>query len=126
MKGQKVEYYNGITLSPGSAEKAFRLPRAAPVKSFGDGYASSWGDRRSYGTSGQWGTWIWFIIIGIFFFAILMDHYTFSTTYEAPPVKHLLRLVAAVDGRLIRTLGREGFPHHRARLGRRRRGWLGL
>jgi len=41
--GQKVEYYNGITLGSGSVEKAFRLPRFAPVRlSSSSDSTSSW------------------------------------------------------------------------------------
>jgi hypothetical protein len=89
-KGQKVEYYNGITLSRGSVEKAFRLPRMAPVKLFsGAGQASNWGTRRFSGGGEQSGAWVWMICIGLFFMLILWENFTFTTTYEAPAVKRI-------------------------------------
>jgi hypothetical protein len=89
-KGQKVEYYNGITLAPGTAEKAFNLPRQSPAKIFsGLGDSSSWSDSGSQNYLGTGKFIFTVIIIVIVFYFTLGQNFSFSTAYEAPPVKRI-------------------------------------
>jgi len=81
--GQKVEYYNGISLTRGAVEKAFRLSRFTPPRvSSGSGRSSSGGGEAS-------GIWVWLVVGGLFLGLWLFENVTFSSTYEAPPIKHV-------------------------------------
>ncbi|HEV2693816.1 MAG TPA: hypothetical protein VG347_13065 [Verrucomicrobiae bacterium] len=78
--GQKIEYYNGFTLAPGSVDTAFRLPRQAPARIFSGGSGTR--DYASFGKYILWGFLLLFILV-----PILARNFSFSTSYEAPPVK---------------------------------------
>jgi len=87
--GPKVEYYNGLTLTRGAVDTAFRLPQQVPVKIFTGSDTSSWSGSDSGNYLGGGKFIFWAIIIVVFFFLTFGRNLSCSTSYEGAPVKRV-------------------------------------